>query len=66
MKIKQLKELKGKTKEELRRQVEELEKQAVAAHLDLLRGKSKNTRIGRSLRKDIAQIKTIIKLWQKT
>ncbi len=61
MKSKQLKELKNKTKEELLKELSEIKQKVLTNHLDLLRGKVKNTRIKKGLRRDISQILTIIK-----
>lgn len=60
MKKKQLKEIKNKTVEELEKLVMETETQLAKLKLEILSGKNKNKRLGKSLRKDIAQMKTII------
>ena len=60
MKKKQLKEIKNKTVEELEKLVMETETQLSKLKLEALNGKNKNKRLGKSLRKEIAQVKTII------
>lgn len=60
MKKKQLKENKNKTAEELGKLVIELKSQLEKLMMEILAGKNKNLRALRSLRKDIAQILTII------
>ena len=60
MKKKQLKENKNKTVEELEKLVVEQRKQFDKSRFEFFNGKNKNTRALKSLRKDIAQVKTII------
>lgn len=60
MKKKQLGEIKNKTAEELEKLILEAGFQLNKLKLDLLSGKNKNKRAGKGLRKDIAQMKTII------
>lgn len=60
MKKKQLKEIKNKTARELEKLVMETEIRLNKSRFDLLSGKNKNKRLGKSLRRDIAQIKTLI------
>lgn len=64
MKKKQLKEIKNKTAEELEKLVKETKAQLSKLKLEALSGKNKNKRLGKSLRKEIAQVLTIIN--QKT
>lgn len=60
MKKKQLKEIKNKTAEELEKLVAETKTQLNKLKIEVLSGKNKNKRMGRSLRKEIAQLLTII------
>ena len=60
MKKKQLKEIKNKTVEELEKLVTETKTQLTKLKFEILSGKNKNKRLGKSLRKEIAQILTII------
>lgn len=60
MKKKQLKEIKNKTAQDLEKLVAETKTQLIKLKLEVLSGKNKNKRLGRSLRKEIAQLLTII------
>ena len=60
MKKKQLKEIKNKTVEELEKLVTETKTQLTKLKFEILSAKNKNKRLGKSLRKEIAQILTII------
>lgn len=60
MKKKQLKEIKNKTAQDLEKLVMETKIQLNKLKIEALSGKNKNKRMGRNLRKDIAQILTII------
>ena len=60
MKKKQLKEIKNKTAQDLEKLVAETKTQLNKLKIEALNGKNKNKRMGRSLRKEIAQLLTII------
>lgn len=60
MKKKQLKEIKNKTVAELEKLVLETSTQLSKSRFELLSGKNKNKRLLKSLRRDMAQIKTIV------
>ena len=60
MKKKQLKEMAQKTAEELEKEVGKVKIELNKLRLEVLSGKNKNKRLGKNLRKDLAQIKTII------
>lgn len=60
MKKKQLKEMAQKTAVELDKSITELKNRLEKLKLEILSGKNKNKRAGRSLRKEIAQMKTFL------
>ncbi len=66
MKKKDLKELKTKDIKDLAAKVRDLEKEVTLARLELKMDKVKNVHNVRNKRKDIAQIKTIIRMKQIT
>lgn len=61
MKKKQLNELREKKNTDLEKQLKEMEEQLLKTKSEVLSGKVKNKRITKDLRKNIAQIKTILK-----
>ena len=61
MKTKKLDDLRSKTIEQLRGSVEEKKKVLLKVKVSLATGQQKNLKEGKNLRKDIAQILTIIR-----
>ncbi len=60
MKRNQLKEVRSKNTEELKKDLDEAKRNLAKTKLELLSGKNKNMRAGSLLRKNIAQISTIL------
>ncbi len=64
MKKKQFRELKTKNIDELAKKVEDLEKETTTARVELNMGKVKNVHVAKNKKRDIAQLKTIIRMKQ--
>ncbi|MBI2594304.1 50S ribosomal protein L29 [Candidatus Curtissbacteria bacterium] len=62
MKKKELDETKTKSLSELKKQLKELEKEKVKSQLELAMGKLKNVHLPGQKKRDIAKLRTIIKL----
>lgn len=60
MKTKELKNLKEKEVGELEKQVSELKKKVVLIYMNIRIGKEKNLKVVKNLRRDLAQVLTIL------
>lgn len=61
MKKNELSQMRDKELKELRKELKEKKQELAKVRLEVSTGKIKNTRAGKNLRKDIAQILTIIR-----
>lgn len=61
MKRKDITELIHKSKTELVKEQQKLEKQLVQVYMEIALGKQKNFQLGKRLRDDVARIKTVIR-----